>query len=397
VRAEYTRYTSKKDYLDIPRTSQGGLAISDTVQVTPEEETRDVKNIAISAETKPMRGVTLKLRAEHSDAATYFAKAQQRTGRDTGDLVSGGVSYSPGTGTTFSFDFDKRETLRWLGPERTGHYNDEDKKVRFGWNQTVTSTLRFTAQAGASLAQTFYLDPDQDGDRDQRYTYANVRLTSNTVPKVDATVYVNVARTDYVRIRASQSANNRQETIYELRPEFTYRITKRVELTQKYGLNIQNADYVFQENENFLDRIISFSNVLRTRLSTKLGVDFQYTLQLHDKGSYLRPEPRAARVLIVNQEERRDEVKVSFRYQINRHLVLLGTNDYSQRKDLLATSPGSGFIKNGGVEIGVDGNYDVGGKGVLKLAMKRVKRFGRFNAEAQNDYWVMDSSINYRF
>lgn len=397
VRAEYARYTSEKDFLDIPRTSQGGLAISDTVQVTPEVESRDVKNIMIAAESRPMRGLKLTLRAEHSDAATYFAKAQQRTGRDTGDLVSGNVTYSPGAKTVFSFDFDKRETLRWLGPERTGHYNDEDKKIRFSLTQTITGSLRMTAQAGASLAQTFYLDPDQDGDRDQRYVYANVRLTSKMTAKVDATVYVNAAKTDFIRVRASQSANNRQETMLELRPEFTYRITPRVELTQKYGLNIQFADYVFQENENFLDRIMSFSNVVRARLSTRIGVDFLYTLQLHDKGSYLRPEPKAARVLVVNQEERRDEVKVSFRYQISRRFVILGANDYSQRKDLLSSSPNKGLIKNGGVEIGIDGNYEIGAKGALKLAMKRVKRFGRFNAEAQNDYWVMDSSLNYRF
>jgi hypothetical protein len=397
VTADYTRFTSKRDYLDIPRTSQGGLAISDTVQVTPEEESRDVKGASINAETKPFSGLKLTLRAEHSDAATYFAQARQRTGRDTGDLVSGTVTYTPGRRTSFTFDFKKRSTFRWQGPERTGHYDDTDKTMGLGWNQTLTGTLRFTAKAGASLARTVYVDPDQNGDRDQRYVYANVRLNSKLVPKVDASVYVNVARTDVVKIRASQSANNRQETLYELRPEFTYKITNRIDLTQRYGLNIQFADYVFQENENFLDRVLSFSNLLRTRLSTKLGVDFYYALQRHDKGSYLRPEPEAERVLVVNQEERRDEVKISFRYQINRHLTLLGANDYSQRKDLLAPPERSAVLKNGGVEIGIDGSYDFGGQRSLKLAMKRVKRFGRFNAEGQNDYWVMDSSINYKF
>jgi hypothetical protein len=397
VKAEYMRFTSTQDYLDIPRTSQGGLAISDTVQVIPEEESRDNKSLSISAEARPLPGVLLTIRADHTDAATYFIKARERIGRDTGDFVLGDVRYRPTTKSTFVFNFENREIYHWLGPERTGHYDDKNKKLGLLWDQFLIRNFKFTAQAGASLSQTFYTDPDQDGDRDERYIYANVKLLSEPLPKIKASVYVNVARTDFIRVRSSQSANNRQETVLQLSPEFTYAINRRVTLDQKYGLNIQFADYVFQENENFLDRTLSFSNILRTRLSGNLGVDLHYSLQLHDRGSYLRPEPDAERVLVVNQEERRDEVKVAFRYQINRHLALTGANDYSQRKDLLSAQSSRGVIKNGGVEVGIDGKYDFGNQRTLKLALKRVKRFGRFNAPEQNDYWAIDSSINYTF
>jgi len=214
-------------------------------------------------------------------------------------------------------------------------------------------------------------------------------------PKVDATVYVSASKTDYVSIRATFSQNNRAETILELRPEFVYKINSRLELSQKYGINIQFADFVFQENENYLDRNASFSNRLRAQLTTNLAVDFYYGLRRQDKGSYLRPEPDAERVLEINQKERRDEMKIAFRYRVNPHLVLLGSNDYSQRKDLM--SPSRSTFTDGGVEVGVEGNYDFGARRTLKFAMKRVKRFGAFNAPEQEDYWVVDSTLNYTF
>jgi hypothetical protein len=250
-----------------------------------------------------------------------------------------------------------------------------------------------TAQAGVSLSQSFYIDTNRD--RDQRYQFANVRLNSDLFPKVTASIYLSVTRTDYLSIRAELSQNNRIETVYELKPEFTYKINQRITLTQKYGLNIQFADYIYQADQNFLDRNLSFSNLVHTQLLPPVSVDFYYALQLHDKGSYLSPEPDAERVLVVNQEERRDEIEVRFRYQINKHLAILGMNEYIQRKDIL--SENGAVFEDGGLEIGVDGGYDLWGNGNLKLAMKRVKRFGRFSTPEQKDYWVMDSTLNYTF
>jgi len=391
VRAEYSRYLSKEDYLELPRGSFGEQQFDEPAR--PERQAKDMRNISVNAEATPLGGLKLTARATHTDGATYFAEAKERTSRDVGDAQEGTLTYSPVSKSVFTFEAGNRTLFHWLGPRRTGSYDDKDIRAKFSWTQTLSTTLRFVAQTGASLTQLFYVDTDRD--RDQAYQFANVRLISKLFPKVDATVYVSVSKTDYVSVRASFSQNNRAETIYELRPEFTYKINNRLELTQRYGVNIQFADFVFQENENYLDRNMSFSNRLRTRLSSNLGVDFYYALTRHDKGSYLRPDPTAERILEINQKERRDEMKVSFRYQINSHLAVLGANEYSQRRDLL--SPSAAVYKDGGVEVGIDGNYDFGGRRTLKFAMKRVKRFGPFNAPAQEDYWVMDSSLNYTF
>ncbi len=392
VRAEYSRFTSKEDYLELPRDSFGGQQF-DASKISPEQQSKDNRNLSVGLDTTPLRGVKLTFEAAHNDAATYFSEAQERTRRDTGDIWSTGIAFERGAKTRITADYESKDYFHWLGPVSIGSFDDKDRRVRFGWNQTITGTLRMTAQAGVSLTQSFYVDTNRD--RDQKYQFANVRLNSDLFPKVTASIYVSVTRTDYLSIRAELSQNNRTETVYELKPEFVYKINQRIELTQKYGLNIQFADYIFQGDQNFLDRNLTFSNMLHTQLLPPVSVDFYYALQLHDKGSYLSATPEAERVLVVSQEERRDEVEVRFRYQLNRHLAILGMNEYIQRKDLL--SDNGAVFEDGGLEIGLDGSYDLWGQGNLKLAMKRVKRFGRFSTAEQKDYWVMDSSVNYTF
>jgi hypothetical protein len=392
VRAEYARFTSKEDYLELPRDSFGGQQF-DASKISPEQQSKDNRNLLIGLDTTPIQGVKLTFEAAHSDAATYFAEAQERTRRDTGDKWSAGIAFERGGKTRITADYESKDYFHWLGPVSIGSYDDSDRRLRFNWNQTITGTLRMSAQAGVSLTQSFYVDTNRD--RDQKYQFANVRLNSDLFPKVTASIYVSVTRTDYLSIRAEVSQNNRTETVYELRPEFIYKINQRIELTQKYGLNIQFADYIYQGNQNFLDRNLSFSNLVHTQLLPPVSVDFYYALQLHDKGSYLSPSPEVERVLVVNQEERRDEIEVRFRYQINKHLAILGMNEYIQRKDILR--PDGRVFADGGLELGLDGGYDLWGQGNLKLALKRVKRFGGFGTPEQKDYWVMDSSVNYTF
>ncbi len=394
VRAEYSRFTSKEDYLELPRDSFGAQQF-DASQISPEQQSRDVRNVLVDARFKPLRtwGLVVSAQAEHTDAATYFAEAKQRTSRDTGNSFSGSVEYASGVANKLKFDFDTRKGTHWLGPERAGSFDDEDTNMRFTWIQSLTSTLSASAQAGASLNQSFYTDTDRD--RDQRYEFANLRFTSKIIPKVSASAYLSVGKTDYLNIKSSQSQNNRAETVYELRPEYTYTITPRISLTQKYWMNIQYADFVFQENENYLDRNFTFSNQLNVKLTTNVSADFYYGIRFYNKGSYLRPNPDADRVLQIYQEERRDEFRLKCRYQIDKHIALTGMNEYNRRKDTL--TPSGAVFEDGGLEIGIDGLYDLGSAGALKFAMRRVKRFGAFNVDAQKDYWVMDSTLNYTF
>jgi hypothetical protein len=280
-------------------------------------------------------------------------------------------------------------------PSKPGTYDDNSKRLTFNWNQTLSSTLRFTVVSGISLVQTTYTDTDND--RDQRYQFANLRISSKLFPKVQTTVFVEVAQTDKFNIKSSRSQNNETETRFDLRPEFTYKINDRISLTQKYGLNIEFSDFLFQADQNFLDRNITFANTFNVRLTPALTAEVFYSYLLHTKGSYLEPFPGAERLLSTNQKDRRDEITIKFRYQLNSHIAAIGRNEYSQRKDLFATGAAAAAFKTGGLELGLEGDYKLGTQNGLRFTVRRVKRFGRFNSPEQQDFWVMDTALNVTF
>ncbi len=392
VKAQYVRYTKTDKYLNQPSGVHGGTQFD--ADLRPELETRGVDAVRLEADTYPMRTVKIGLAAEHRDETHYFVVDDKRSNEDVNDVVSVDLMYRPSAKSTIGAKMEHSMGSHRF-PTKPGTYDDETKRLTFNWNQTLSSTLRFTVVSGISLVQTMYLDTDSD--RDQRYQFANVRISSNLFPKVQATVFAEVAQTDKFNIKSSRSQNNETETRFDLRPEFTYKINDRISLTQKYGLNIEYSDFLFQDDQNFLDRNITFANTVNVWLTRALSTEVFYSYLLHTKGSYLAPFPGAEKLLNTDQKDRRDEITVSFRYQINKHLSAVGRNEYSQRKDLFATGAAGSVFKNGGLELGIEGDYKLGAQNGLRFSVRRVKRFGRFNSPEQQDFWVMDSALNIAF
>ena len=89
-------------------------------------------------------------------------------------------------------------------------------------------------------------------------------------------------------------------------------------------------------------------------------------------------------------------MKITFRYRITPHLTILGGNDYTVRRDVLG-GPLSPVFRDGGVEVGAEGNYGWGLGRTLRFRLVKVNRFGQFNNPAQEDFWVADSSLNFGF
>ena len=101
-------------------------------------------------------------------------------------------------------------------------------------------------------------------------------------------------------------------------------------------------------------------------------------------------------MLDVEQEERRDQIEIRFRYNINDKLAIVGKNEYSHREDTFVGGRSNVFI-DGGLELGIEGNYKLGPNRDLKLVIRKGNRFGQFNSPEQEDYWIMNSSINFTF
>ncbi len=395
IDARYERYSMTNEFMDLPR----GVFLEQqfSENLVRERETRGAENLRVNLKTVPNEHLQLSLSAEHSEADSRFANAFKRNARTVRDGARAALTYNMRKNRSLQISMDSFEVLHDLGENSLGTYIDKRQSIRIVLKYPVTSTLRTSLSLGTALLQNFYRDFDVNPrDRDQLSQSIKLGITSAPFPKITTSISLSASQTDFVNISGSLSSNNRKEISFDFRPEFTYKITERVELMQQYGLNIEFTDYVFAEDENFLDRNFMFSNTIRARLTPRLSTVLRYTLLLHDRGSYLSPFPGAERLLDINQEDRRDVMKITFRYRITPRLTILGGHDYTIRRDVLA-GPARPSFRDGGLEIGAEGNYGWGAGRSLRFRLVKVNRFGRFNSPAQEDYWVADSALSFGF
>ncbi|MCZ6767513.1 MAG: hypothetical protein O7D32_11355 [bacterium] len=394
IEARYSRYARVEKSLELPR----GIFVEQIFDQDLERETKTVNSnvLNLRAELSPVPGLTLRVEANHREQLNNFEVARNRFNNRVVNLLKGNLQYRIGK-TSVTLELENQNSLNDFGPTSVSGNRDKRRKIRLVLNQDITKTLSANVVFGTTLLQTFYLKFfENPRDRDQFDQLVNIRIRSRPFPKITAQIYGAVNQSEFVSIHRSQSQNNRTQLSLNFRPEFTYKISKMVSLNQIYGLNIEFTDHVFDENKNFLDRNITFSNTITAQLFPTLQLELFYGLLLHDRGSYLRATPTSARFLDVEQEERRDQMEIRFRYNVNDKLAIVGSNEYSRRQDTFVGGRTNVFI-DGGLSLGIEGNYKLGPSRDLKLVVRKVTRFGQFNSPEQENYWVMDSSINFAF
>jgi hypothetical protein len=390
IKMDYTRFTKTREFMDLPR----GVLRNQQFQgnLKRETETRTADLIRLQADMVPLKPVMLKVTGEHTVNHSSYAIDQLRFNETTRDRISGLLTYRMPKNINFSATLENDETFRNLGEGNTGNYTDKRRSFKTTLDVPITQTMRLNAQVGTTIIQTFYENNiENPKDRDQLEQFANVRLNSTPFPKITAQLYMAVKALDYVSLDAGFSSNNRRETTWDFRPEFTYDVNERIKIRQTYGINLALSEFDFAADDNFLDRDFAFSNTVSAKMFPKLSTEVRYALVLHDRGSYLTPVGGGERLLDITQEDRRDEMGISFRYAVTPRITVVGKNNYSQRQDDFST------FTDDNLSVGVEGKYDWGGDRRFNFRINKVNKFGGFIAEKQKDYWEMDSSLAYKF
>jgi hypothetical protein len=394
---EYTRYNSERSYVDLPR----GTFLEQDLEsnnIVRERELRKARIMNVSADMKPLRNVTLTLGAEHNEQVGEYAADQRRNSRTVGDFMNGKLRYTMGRNTEASVTLEEKKVLHDQGPQSVSSFNEKEQNFTFTFRHAFSPLTSWDMQTSASIHQVFYLDFETTPrDWDQFRQSVNSSIRSKLFSKVNVNIMLSATSLEVVNIHTSLSGDNRKETTYDLRPQFTYRISKRIELKQEYSLNIDFTDYVFTEEDNFLDRNIRFSNTALAHLTESLEMEFYYQLHLHDNGSYLRETPDAERLLSIDSKDRKNEAQLKCRYKLNNNLSALCEQMYSIRIDRRVRSGAETKFEDGEIKGGLRGNYKWGAGRSFNFTMLRVKRFGRFNTATQNDYWELDARMNYLF
>lgn len=394
---DYSDYHGDRAFADQARGSLGGQ-LGGAENVFEETEIHDTRNTTLTMDSNvPAVNVHLTLAAFHDENVFDYAIQKERFSRTIGDGFRGSVNYVFPWNTIATAGFEGGSTLRDLGPQSVSSLTDKRKLFRMGLSHQISPTFSVNLTGSTQIVQSFYLDYAQNPrDRDQVDTSVNFKITSQPFKPIFATIDVAYSASDVVNIDSTQSSGNRTRSLYELRPSFTYTMNQWLAITQTYGLVIEYTDFDYKASDNFLDRNLTFSNTFTFKPMTHVDFRLDYTLHLHDTGSYL-PDATGTELLEVQSEDRRDRMSLHVDYSVGEHVNVFGENTYNRFEDHDIASDTRNVTTDGQIRGGATGNYDWGKGRKLSFLMARVKRFSKFGAEAEKNYWEARSEFSYPF
>jgi hypothetical protein len=393
----YQRYSGDRDFTDQRRgalgSQQGGAE-----NVFKETEMRDTRNTTLRMKSLIFNRLHLGMVVSHDEQVFDYAVDSTRYSRTVGDNVSGDVSYRLPWGTTSSLQFENGETLRDLGPTSISSLTDKRRRVQLMMTQQFSRSFSMSFSGSSTITQSFYLDYEANPrDRDQVDSNLNLRITSLPFTKVSASVALQYSVSEVVNIDETQSRDNRTRELWDLRPQFSFFVTPVFTIMQSYGLSFEYTDYVYQADQNYLDRNITFTNTFLYRPTKKIDTVFEYALTLHDKGSYLPDPVTGERLLEVSSEDRRDRTRIRVDYRPIGRITFFGENLYSNFQDEVVGSGEVDTTVEGQITVGTSADYIWGPGKKLRFLVARVKRFSPLGSEEEKNYWDARSEFAYTF
>jgi hypothetical protein len=395
--ATHNRYDGDRTFADQARGSTGNQQTG-AENVFEETERKDTRNTTLSLRSRVAGRFGLTLTAMHDEQVLDYDVVSTRDSQTIGDLVTGGINYKMPWNTSASLQFETSETLRDYGPLSNSSLTDKRKRVSMFLSQALTKTMNVSFNGSTQLTQSFYLNQEESPlDQDQIDTILGLRISSSYWLRFTAGIGINYSNSEFVKIDSLQSSDNRTRQLWELRPNFTYFLRPNLSITQTYGLTFEYTDYFFNDDKNFLDRNVTFTNDFRYRPAKGIELIFEYGIYLHDNGSYLPDEETGERTYQVASEDRRDRTRIRVDYRVKEVVVgnriagavsFFAENLYSRREEW---TPGNFDLRDtttdGQIQVGTNASYDWGGGRVLNFFVSRVKRFSEFGVDAAKDYW----------
>lgn len=396
-RADYTTYHGDRDYLDQAVGSSGGQLIGEQ-NVIKENETHNTHStlFAFDAVFSPRLGLSVS--ASHDEQLYTYMTQVTRNSHTVGDEAKGTLTYTTPWNTVSTFQLSNSVTLHDFGKQSISSTKDKVKRVSLALNQNFTKTLSGGINLSTQLLQTYYLDyADNPRDRDQVDENVNAHLTSQLFKKLSANVTVSYSMTRYINIDSTQSVHNRSRELYQLRPGFSYNMTNWLTISQTYGLTIEYTKYVYTQEDNFLDRNITLSNVFNFRPTKSVAFNLNYQLTLHDNGSYLPTGANGENLLNIAHTDRRDRMNLRVDYNVNDRVGIFAENTYTH---FLNREEGTGretITTDGQIKVGTQGAYAWGAGRTLKFHLAKVKRFSPYGTDKDKNFWDMGSELNFPF
>lgn len=377
--------------------------ILDKPWLAKQEEARNrEEQLLVSSAVSPFSFLNVGIKFRHARATHKYRVDTRLSMESEENSIKADATYSYSRRGSASFGVSANDNLWDYGPVSLSSYRERGRVLEVGISQKLSDSISVDLNGQGLLKQRYYLKQDVN-PRDADYLYYRGDFTIRApYRKFGIDVSGLIDRFETINIDNTYSGDNRVDYKYQLGPTLRLNPAGWLSLSQDYIVKIEFTDFVFKEDENYLNRTTAANTRAYFDPSKSFGFDFLYSFLRKDTGSYLNRG--GGEKYSPTNETLEHNLGMAVRYELIKDLAVKGDTDFRiQTSNVFKSVNGvkviasSTVYESGGMKVGFERKVGFGRHGGLTVDLAYVRNYGPYISEARKEYWEGDAELTLTF
>ncbi|MDD4858470.1 MAG: hypothetical protein PHD74_10275 [Candidatus Krumholzibacteria bacterium] len=396
----YSRYNGIMRKVTPPRGNTYEV-LNDPSKAKQERITSDGEQLGVQSQIAPFPFLDLSFTFDHSISDQKYAIDTLLSNKTESNSISGSTTYQYAANGRVKFNVSTSDnTSDWSGS--LSSYRERKHTVTMGLGQTLGDSISISANGTGSLRQRFYLKQTAN-PRDADYlSYSGNCSFSAPFRRFTASATASAERYETINIDGTYSGDNRVDYKYQVGPTIMVRPAKWVYLTQDYIVRIEFTDFLYKENENYLNRATTLNTLASFSLFPSLAFSLRHSYLMKDTGSYLtRAEGRRYSPTNNGHE---NTLTVTTAYTVVPDFTLKAEGNFRiQRNDIFGAQDGRRIVTSsvtydsGTLRLGFVRKKNFGKLGGIDIDVMYIKNYGPYISSKLKEYVEAEARVNLMF
>ncbi len=376
-------------------------------KVVDEIEFKDAVSMELVNSAR-LLGVTLETELsqtmDESDFAVSLVGLKERL-QQKADFSLGFEAFGDTFNVAYSYlwKWDDQQQKTIVGKRGRQYTKDRDFNFHYGRTLFAATDLIFNFHAGLSqnTAENGYLQTDKDRLRNDY----SLRLNRTWSESFKTNALLSYKENQDISLNATRSSNNSIKDSYEIAPGYTWTISDRVKLQQKYRIYIQYTDYIYSElaSSSRLDSYNKRGNLTTTvkiAATDRLDLTVRHDFNKRFNADKSKVDAAGNAGYFVNQRQRINKIDLGFTFAVADGVRLEGST-YStlDEKTAISTEERMTERREGKLWVGAKVNKTWGQDGDIEFSalVRKHSGYGPSLSEANANYWETDVWFKWSF
>lgn len=376
--------------------------LADPTKAKQEEARNREEQLLVKTNASPFSYLNVGVSFRHAKATQKYRVDTRLSMESEENSINATTAYSYSARGRLQFGVSAKSDLWDYGPVSLSSFRERERVLSAGLDQKLGDSISVSLSGSGSLKQRFYLKQDVN-PRDADYLYYRGDFTIRA-PYRKFSIDINclVDRFETINIDKTYSGDNRVDYKYQLGPIIRLTPTRWLTLSQNYIVKIEFTDFVFTEDDNYLNRTTSLNTRAYFNTTRAFGFDFVHGYLRKDTGSYLMRT--GGRKYSPSNETFEHSLDMTARYELIEDLLVKAGSDFNiQRSNVFKSVNGRRVIaatttyESGGMSVGFERTRKFGERGGVAVALAYVRNYGPYITPERKKYWQADAELTLKF